>query len=94
VGDFNASAPSKVIQSILFAGWKDSYVEVHGEGEPGATVHSFKGEDDPKKDVRKKIDFIFTKGNVTAVDSKIIKDSYRGIYPSDHYFVEAVLRCD
>lgn len=94
VGDFNANATSKIIQSVLSAGWKDSFVEVNGDQDPGPTVHVFLGPDDPKKDVRKKIDFIFCKGKVEAISSRIIRDSYKGRYPSDHYFVDAVLQFD
>lgn len=89
VGDFNANATSEIIQSVLSAGWKDSFVEVNGDQDPGATVHGFMGKDDPKKDARKKIDFIFMKGSIGAIGSEIIRDSYKGVYPSDHYFVEA-----
>jgi len=91
VGDFNANANSKIIRSVLSSGWKDSYVEINGNQDPGPTVHSFKGKDDPKKDIRKKIDFIFLKGRVRASASTIIKDVYKGVYPSDHYFVGADL---
>lgn len=91
VGDFNAKQTSKVIQSVLNSGWKDSFVEANGNVNPGATVHSFKGLDDPKKEKRNKIDFIFTKANIEAISSKVIRDEYKGIYPSDHYFVSASL---
>src|SRR5690606_41957034 len=90
-GDCNASAPSNISHSVLSAGWKDSFVEVNGDQDPGPTVHVFLGPNDPKKDVRKKIDFIFLKGPVTASASTIIKDAYKGVYASDHYFVGAVL---
>jgi len=89
VGDFNAAATSAIIQSVLSAGWEDSYVAVNGNQNPGPTVHSFLGENDPKKDIRKKIDFVFLKGPAKASASRIIKDTYKGIYPSDHYFLSA-----
>lgn len=91
VGDFNANAQSKIVQNVLSAGWRDSYAEANGDQDPGPTVHVFLGPNDPKKDVRKKIDFIFLKGAIATSTSTVIKDAYKGVYPSDHYFVEAVL---
>jgi len=88
-GDFNASAANTVIKMVKENGWTDSYTEVHGDKEPGFTVHSFLGEQHPKKDERKKIDFILTKGNVRSHSASIIKDHRDGKYPSDHYFVLA-----
>lgn len=91
VGDFNAKESSKIIQKVLQSGWKDSFVEANGDLNPGATVHSFKGLDDPKKEQRNKIDFIFTKANIKSVSSKVIRDQYKGVLPSDHYFLSASL---
>jgi endonuclease/exonuclease/phosphatase family metal-dependent hydrolase len=39
-----------------------------------------------------KIDWIFCRGDVTPVSSKIIRDQKDGIYPSDHYFLVADLK--
>lgn len=92
VGDFNASAETPVVQSVFKYGWKDSYIEINGDGEPGYTVHLFKGDKYEKKDIGKKIDFIFTKGEqIKSIASSIIRDAYKDRYPSDHYFVEATL---
>jgi endonuclease/exonuclease/phosphatase family metal-dependent hydrolase len=89
-GDFNASAANDVVKAIKSNGWTDTYTAIHGEGEPGATVHVFKGENDPKKDRRKKIDFIFSRGgNIKSHSAGIIKDHRNGRYPSDHYFIDA-----
>lgn len=94
-GDFNASVETPVVQSVFKYGWKDSYAEVNGDKEPGHTVHLFKGDKYEKKDVGKKIDFIFTKGGrIKFLESSIVRDSYRDRYPSDHYFVEATLIID
>ncbi len=91
VGDFNTGTTSKIIQSVLSAGWKDSHVEANGSQKSGPSYHGFKGEDDPKKDTREKIDFIFLKGRIKTSTATIIKDTYKGVYPSDHYFVGAHL---
>ena len=90
-GDFNAGAANKVCDIVKAGGWKDSYTSIHGNTEPGATTHGFKGENNPKKDTGRKIDFIFSLGNVKALSSAILKGHKDGRYPSDHYFVSAEL---
>ncbi len=91
-GDMNAHAGNPVYGIIRSAAWTDTYTAVHGEQEPGHTVHLFQGDQYEKKDKGRKIDFIFSKGNAAAVAAKVIKDSVNGIYPSDHYFVSADVR--
>ncbi|MEC3878404.1 endonuclease/exonuclease/phosphatase family protein [Parapedobacter sp. 10938] len=88
-GDFNASMANQVYRLVLEQGWRDSYTHIHGDTEPGYTVHLFKGDRYEKKAKGKKIDFIFAKGHVHAVDAEIIRDHVGGQYPSDHYFVSA-----
>ena len=53
--------------------------------ETGFTAHGWKF--DRKKGRR--IDFIYTRGGVQALESEIVKDAPSGIYPSDHYFLWA-----
>lgn len=89
-GDFNVGMDSKVYQDVIAAGWKDSYVQVKGNETPEGTTHGFKG-NDPHRKKSKKIDFIFLNGPLKAIDTNIIKDSFKGVLPSDHYFVSAVL---
>lgn len=86
-GDFNVGPESPVHQKVLSAGWKDTFTELHGAKDFGGTTHGFKGEQYEKKDRAKKIDFIFTKGSVVPKASVIVKDNYKGVYPSDHYFL-------
>lgn len=87
-GDFNASSENKVYQMVISRGWSDTFKAVSTNID-AATVHEFLGENDPKKNTRKKIDFIFTKGSFKVMESKIIRDNENGVYPSDHYFVSA-----
>lgn len=89
-GDFNVGMDSKVYRDVIAAGWKDSYVQVKGNETPEGTTHGFKG-NDPHRKKSKKIDFIFLNGPLKAIDTSIIKDSFKGVLPSDHYFVSAVL---
>lgn len=89
-GDFNVGMDSKVYRDVIAMGWKDSYVQVKGNETPEGTTHGFKG-NDPHRKKSKKIDFIFLNGPLKAIDTNIIKDSFKGVLPSDHYFVSAVL---
>lgn len=88
-GDFNAGASNPVYTTVKSYDWTDTYTALHGEAEPGFTVHLFKGEQYEKKDKGKKIDFIFGTNDVKPLSATIIKDNVRGVYPSDHYFVSA-----
>lgn len=90
-GDFNAGAENTVIKLLKTAGWKDTYAAVHGDTEPGFTAHSWDFKRFEKTGGRK-IDFIFTLGGIQTLESEIIKDTIKGEYPSDHYFLDAHLR--
>ena len=90
-GDFNSSALHNVHGSIRSAGWVDTYTAIHGNAEPGYTVHLFKGDKYEKKEKGKKIDFIYAHGPVKSIASEILRDNINGVYPSDHYFVSAEL---
>jgi endonuclease/exonuclease/phosphatase family metal-dependent hydrolase len=89
-GDFNVSSQNKVYELVIAKGWSDTFKAIPSNLET-ATVHEFLGENDPKKDTKKKIDFIFTKGNFKVLAANIIKDNENGFYPSDHYFVSAII---
>lgn len=90
-GDFNAAPNSAVINEVLSSGWSDSFDVSAAQGVTGGTTHAFMPHDAERAKRAKKIDYIFTKGPISAISSTIIKDSYRGVYPSDHYFLEAIL---
>src|SRR5690606_17482181 len=81
-GDFNASAENEVYKNIISSGWEDTYTTVHGNAEPGYTVHLFQGDKYAKKDQGKKIDFVFAKGAANSIKSDIIRDHVNGKYPS------------
>jgi endonuclease/exonuclease/phosphatase family metal-dependent hydrolase len=88
-GDFNSGSDNPVYSEVKKHAWTDSYTAVNGEAAPVFTFHDFKGEAYNKSGKGKKIDFIFLKGPFKTVKSSIIKDNVNGLYPSDHYFVEA-----
>ena len=92
-GDMNASVKNTAIKNLKEGGWIDTYAQVNGPADPGFTAHAFKGEkyppNHPDGTPRGKIDWIFMRGPVKAVTSKVLRDSKNGHYPSDHYFIVA-----
>ncbi len=92
-GDFNAPATNPVVQLVLEAGWTSTQTASPGPRDEGNTVHGFLGANYKPKTAagakRGPIDFIFTRGPISTLDWKIIRDSRDGRYPSDHYFIAA-----
>jgi len=92
-GDFNSGAKSPVLKLALDAGWTDSHTAAPGPRDNGLTTHGFLGPKyKPKTETSGKrgpIDFILTRGPVSTLSWKIIRDGRDGRYPSDHYFVAA-----
>jgi endonuclease/exonuclease/phosphatase family metal-dependent hydrolase len=95
-GDFNAGAANTVIQLALDAGWTDSRTAAPGPRDEGNTTHDFRGPKYvPKTEAARKrgpIDFILTRGPVSSLAWRIVRDGRDGRYPSDHYFVAAQLQ--
>ncbi|MCH5173177.1 MAG: endonuclease/exonuclease/phosphatase family protein [Bacteroidales bacterium] len=87
-GDFNTGIKDEPYAIFTAAGWQDAYEMVHGHEETGFTAHGWRL-DRPKG---RRIDFIYTRGGVEALEAEIVKDAPGGIYPSDHYFVYAKLK--
>jgi endonuclease/exonuclease/phosphatase family metal-dependent hydrolase len=94
-GDLNSDGKNPALAILQAGGWIDTWAKLYGPQEPGFTAHDFLGD----KFVAKgklghagKIDWIFCRGEITPVWSKIIRDQQNGIYPSDHYFVAADLK--
>jgi len=94
-GDFNCPTGSPPAERIRAAGWTDTYAAVHGPKDPGFTFHGFQGPGfATHKLARKlsgKIDFIWCRGPVKTLAAEIIRDGRNGHYPSDHYFISAVV---
>jgi len=94
-GDLNADATNPAIKLLAAGGWTDTYAAVHGAEDPGTTFHGFLGPKyaagDSKGKLKRKIDFIWCRGAVKPLAAEIIRDSRNGHYPSDHYFVSAVV---
>ncbi len=88
-GDFNSRFTSEVFTKIRQEGWKDAIEALNGEKEAGFTGHAFKGLAYEKADVAGRIDFIWFRGSVKALNAEIVHDSIKGVYPSDHFFVQS-----
>jgi len=86
-GDMNCDATNSAFAIFKEGGWQDTYSAVHGVENPGTTYHAFKGSECSWP--VGKMDFIFCRGSVRVVASKIVDDSREGRYPSDHYFISA-----
>ncbi len=88
-GDMNCDFRNMAIDILKDGGWADTYRSVHGTEDPGHTYHEFLG---PQYDSSiGKMDWVFIRGNIKVFDAKVITDSIHGRFPSDHYFVSAIL---
>lgn len=74
-GDFNASPNSNTYDIFLNHGFNDLFENLHT-----STFHGFTG-----KDLGDHIDWILYRGHLKGVKNQIIRDSFSGYYPSDHY---------
>ncbi len=90
-GDFNVPAGGNPVYSTLTGpgGFSDSW---RNPGRPLSlgTFHGFKGIDAARGTAR--IDWILTRGPVSALSSDIVTDAINGQFPSDHFPVVARLR--
>ncbi|HEX6962099.1 MAG TPA: endonuclease/exonuclease/phosphatase family protein [Lacipirellula sp.] len=89
VGDMNAYEGHPAIAVLKAAGLHDTYEAMHGPGDPGFTYHGFLGKERKMKGRGRKIDWIFTRGEIETRAADIIRDGRDGRYPSDHYFISA-----
>lgn len=96
-GDMNSTRESPVIKSAIEAGWVNSQFAGPEPHEDANTTHGFLGDKAVKSEAARKrgpIDFILTRGPISTLNWKIIRDSKDGRYPSDHYFIAAELAFD
>lgn len=85
VGDFNdvpGSAPYQTLASSLKDVWLDTHSRPAGEG----TWHGFSG-----KAQKGRLDWILASQDVQTLEVRILRTSYEGRYPSDHFPVSATL---
>lgn len=88
-GDFNTKFDSVVLNSIRENNWSEAWETLHGKKEAGFTGHEFQGMEYSKGPSKGRIDFIWCRGNAKAVAAEIVRDSVKGKYPSDHFFMQA-----
>ena len=89
-GDFNSGRKDPPYQLLTEAGWHDAYEDIHGKEETGSTAHSWKPERLSGPKTGRRIDFVYSRGEVRTIDAAIVKDAPGGIWPSDHFFMYAV----
>ncbi len=85
VGDFNdvpGSAPHQTLTTFLRDVWMDAHPRDAGEG----TWHGFSG-----KAQKGRVDWILASPGIHAREVSILRTSYQGRYPSDHFPVRATL---
>jgi len=88
-GDMNCDSGNAAIDILKDGGWVDTYGHVHGTEDPGHTYHEFCG---PRYDSAEgKMDWIFMRGRLQAIQAEIVTDSVEESFPSDHYFVSATV---
>lgn len=85
-GDFNCTDYNPAIKTILSSGLIDTYRKLHAKQQNEGTFNSFKGETSGDK-----IDFIFVSKDFETKSSEIVRTSYDGTFPSDHFPVTAVI---
>jgi endonuclease/exonuclease/phosphatase family metal-dependent hydrolase len=92
-GDFNEGSDASGVKALLSAASTpdrtllDAYREAHPEVRPDeATFHDFTG-----GTAGVPIDFVLHSAPFTAVDAAIVRTSFQGAYPSDHFPVTSVL---
>ena len=88
-GDMNCDTTNTAISVFKAGGWRDTYKSVHGTEDPGITYHAFLGAAH-QGDIGK-MDWIFMRGDLNCLQASIVTDSANGRFPSDHYFVSAVV---
>ena len=79
-GDFNTSPDSRTYALFMEQGFKDLFVNEHS-----STFHGFTG-----KALGGHIDWILYRGKLVGTGHRVIRDTFSGLYPSDHYPVESV----
>ena len=86
VGDFNDTPDSPPYQ-MLTEHYIDAWRRLHPNGEEANTWHGFSGVGQ-----RGRLDWVLISPEVEAVGMEILKTSYDGVFPSDHFPVLTSLR--
>jgi hypothetical protein len=97
VGDFNSAAmpPSTATYGLLTAQFHDAFAETN-PGDPGLTCCQAGDLLNPTSQADERVDLILHRGDVQAVDAKLIGNdptvrTPAGLWPTDHFGVTATL---
>ncbi len=91
-GDFNSVAGQSEAYTILTgAGLTDAWVSATERTGPSVTWSAFKA---PEEGRDERIDWILTRGPITASKCETVTFNRKGRYPSDHYPVFGVLQIE
>jgi len=104
VGDFNSLASDRTnptfetYQSFIDAGFVDAWRQTH-DGDPGFTCCQSPDVSNAKSSLSVRIDLIFVRGRIDAVNTRLVGDKQAdrtpsGLWPSDHAGVTATLQPD
>lgn len=84
MGDFNCGYNNETIKTLLNNGFIDTYRKLNEVSPNEGTFNGFEG-----TDTGEKIDFIFSNRFFETKSATIVKKSFSGMYPSDHFPVTA-----
>lgn len=87
MGDFNCGYNNETIKTVLKNGFRDTYRILNEISPNEGTFNGFKG-----TDTGEKIDFIFSNNFFETISALIVKKSFNGMYPSDHFPVTATVK--
>ena len=94
-GDFNARPGSATYGRARAAGFDDAWTRAYPDGPPGLTCCHRLPLDDSADQLRSRIDFIFTRGDLEVTAASTVGDTpdafAAGLWPSDHAGVVATI---
>ena len=89
MGDLNVTPENPVYQKIIsINSLSDSYKKIHQEESvAGATFHGW-----IDSEPQDRIDYIFYSDPLSIIESEVLHTKHNGIYPSDHFPLNTVLK--
>jgi endonuclease/exonuclease/phosphatase family metal-dependent hydrolase len=93
LGDFNARPGRPAHAALLAAGFDDAWARANPDGPAGLTCCHRMPLDDPADRLRARIDHVFTRGALQAVEAFVVGDEFGAgpLWASDHAGVVARL---
>lgn len=87
MGDLNATEEAPPLELLTGQGYRSAVLELH----PGITAGTFSGFQG-EAEQRRRIDHVLVRGPLEVLEASILGGRVRGLYPSDHAAVTAVVR--